>query len=261
MFKKLLILLFLPLGRSFGQDVHEEETTPVEQSKFALEISGIEAKLKNNVYREKMMTIGNGQDKEQNAIEYFDYFPPQFYLNKATGKSAGTQHETSMVDYANVTAEIDGATLENLRCYKIADKYNIAYKSTGIAYHYDNVMFYYEDQSGQPVASVTYIKKRTGILVNETKIVNFYGRQNNEITISPNPAHQFIDLSLNIKVAGDYELNVIDINQKPVAGLIKKHMEPGISKFSVPVNLVPGQYVVVLRSSNSTPTSKKLIIE
>lgn len=261
MFKKLLILLFLPLGRSFGQDVHEEETMPIEQSKFALEISGIDAKLKSNVYREKVMSIDNRQDMEQNAIEYFDYFPPQFYLNQAAGKNAGAKHETSMDDYANVTAEISGATLDNLRCYKIADKYEVTYEPTGIVYHYDNVMFYYEDQSGQPVASVTYSKKRACNLVNETKIINFYSHQNNEITISPNPAHQFVDLSLNIKVAGDYKLSVIDINQKPVAELIKKHMELGINKFSVPVNLAPGQYFVVLRSSDSKPISKKLIIE
>lgn len=263
MYRQTLLLLLLPFGKIWAQDAGAEQAPPAVASPYEAEIAQTVAGLKGAVTPGRTQLTTGKENTAQTAIAHFDYFPFDYYRNAGSGAEQGIQHETSRENHVHVNLEIDGRHFEQLTCYQVEDKYQAVYQPTGITYQYDNTSFFYEDPEGKLIASVIYIRKKTGNLGNEQKLVLLHAAGNNEpvISIAPNPVRRSFTLGLQIHTGDDYEVRVLDIQQKPVALLLKKNIQPGNHKYTVPVNLAPGHYLLMLKGSKSKPSFQKLIIE
>ncbi|HEY5535409.1 MAG TPA: T9SS type A sorting domain-containing protein [Ignavibacteria bacterium] len=122
----------------------------------------------------------------------------------------------------------------------------------------DIVTISYNIPASDPLQSV--IGKKATIISDEF-VINKVKTKNSQplikINIYPNPAQDFFNISIEDPILAPVIIRLIDFSGRIV---FEDSFEPGIDNIQIPNNLVPGVYIVKLRSGSLTLDAQKLII-
>jgi len=261
----ILLCCLLPAVQAMAQETHEHlqtaVPTPLKQEVLQLEADLLHSQenLNSSIWQRP------GSEGSEMLIAGQDYFRGELFTGERSREMAEGEiaHNFNVEKYSGSDLPAAGGMPENVTCYVIKDQYQIKGNNTvEDNFNYDNTYFLFKDKNGNIIRTVYYIERTVGFLKSEYTFVQqgLGTLKDNTLLVTPNPADANVNLHYEIGKADRYSLRITDMNGKTVMSVLDgKPLEAGSYDQSLPLQLSPGTYMVVLKSKNTTAVTQKLI--
>jgi len=237
---------------------------PMEISTTMAEIDRLRSLLQNSPHQQPPELFSAPVDNSgYRPIEKLEYFPAGLFLDDIAHLPELATHQYSKQEYFDITLQLDGISYKHLTCTEIYDEYDMEAPASGIGYHYRNRYFHYRDSDLRDIATVIYIRRATGSLASESRIVKSYLEEApSSFAVFPNPAGRQISVTFNVLQQGRHDLYLTDLAGRKVSGLLNnKFLAAGRQQCSFDIDLPPGQYYMTIEREKSIRETQKIIIK
>ena len=87
-------------------------------------------------------------------------------------------------------------------------------------------------------------------------------KNNFEMSVSPNPAHEFLNVQFSVAKSGQIKLDLISVDAKINYNLLQQKINVGAQKMNIilPAEILPGMYFLKLTTAEGSSV-KKILIE